>query len=43
MLSTNGRESSTEYMSEENRLMIRPIGVPSKNVIGAYNGKNMDH
>ena len=39
MLSWNGRESSMAYMSEENRLMMRPIGVVSKNETGAWTQK----
>ena len=35
----NGRASSIENTSEEKRLTIRPIGVMSKNEIGACNKK----
>ena len=33
MLSTNGSDSSTAYVSEEKRLTMRPTGVPSKKLI----------
>lgn len=40
MLSMNGSESSIAYRSEENLLMIRPIGLASKNETGAWKQEN---
>lgn len=36
-----GNESSTVYVSDENLLIIRPVGVTSKNFMFAYN-KNIN-